>query len=196
MKNNLGFADANPMKVRTLQIIAGALLAGVLFFAAFVLVSSRGEAPGAGEANVPAVTYAAIAFLALMAAVRAVLPNQLAKNQLRRIARGTWTPPPSQARMYPSPETIAAGFPTDAEKLFAVLQANGILGWALLEGPAFMGCVAYMVERNPLALAAVAVPVLAMVATFPTPSRVAGSLERMQGELETMRKTEVSGAGQ
>lgn len=189
MKDASGFVDANPMKVRTLQIIAGALLAGVIFFAAIAFVMSPREETAADSLPMPVITYGALAFLAVLAVVRSVLPSRMAKAQIRRIARGTWTPSASQAGRNPSPETIAAAYPSDADKLFTVLQTTSILGWALLEGPAFMGCMAYMVEHNPLALIVVAAPVLAMMATFPTPGRVASSLERMQYDLETMRKT-------
>jgi hypothetical protein len=60
-----------------------------------------------------------------------------------------------------------------------LVHANSmIVGWGLLEGAAFMGCMAYLLEARTLALGVIAIVLLLMFCTFPTEARARNWLQR------------------
>ncbi len=67
-------------------------------------------------------------------------------------------------------------------------QTTLIVGLAPLEGTAFLGCIAYLIEANPLALAVVGVAVCLMLYKFPTEGRVRTWLEQQAAVLNGMRE--------
>jgi hypothetical protein len=178
-------------RVVTLQIIAGGLLTGVVFLLAIVLfLKVTSAAKPDGEPAPPILTYIAFGFLALGLVAWAVVPARIIRSQVRSIAQGTWAPPEERHALGALSEEVKAFYRTDRDKLFAALQTSSIVGWALLEGPAFMGCITYLVEGQPLALAAVAVPLLLMLGTFPTREGVIRWLDERQSQVEVIRLTE------
>jgi hypothetical protein len=69
-------------------------------------------------------------------------------------------------------------------------------GWlALLNSSAFFGCIAYLLEAQPLALAVVGVTVVLMLCKFPTQERVRAWLERQAEVLSELRQQQDSAAG-
>ncbi|HEX3871020.1 MAG TPA: hypothetical protein VHV77_11320, partial [Pirellulales bacterium] len=82
----------------------------------------------------------------------------------------------------------ATAFSTDASKLLAVRQVSTIISMALLEGSAFFGCAAYMLESQPWALGVVAAALLLMLVHFPTEGRLRTWLQWQTEELEEMRR--------
>jgi hypothetical protein len=179
-------------QLRTLQIIASALLLGVLFFLGIVLVLQHGQGLNQ-QAGTLVLSYVALALLASILIVWSFLPNQLANGQVRKIADGSWTPGPEDStysRSPVNPESLLAAFPTDADKLLAVFQTTSIVGWALLEGSALLGCVAYLLEAQPFVFAVIGVPVLLFVVTFPMRGRVTRWLEEQQRRVKDIRQSE------
>jgi hypothetical protein len=63
-----------------------------------------------------------------------------------------------------------------------------IVGLALLEGTAFLGILAYLIEAQPLALGVTGIAILCMLLKFPTRSRVQAWLERQTEQLTELRQ--------
>jgi hypothetical protein len=63
-----------------------------------------------------------------------------------------------------------------------------MIGLALLEGAAFLGCIAYLLEARPLALGVVVVAITPMLVNFPTEARVRAWLERQADQLAELRQ--------
>jgi hypothetical protein len=73
-------------------------------------------------------------------------------------------------------------------KLAPLYQTQLIIGAAILESGAFFAAIAYMVERNPLALATAIVLLGALAARFPTADRINAWLDRQLGLLQEERR--------
>ncbi len=169
-------------RLRVMQIISSALLLGVVTFLAIVLFLVLVQNNGAGMApvgNVPIVSIVAVVLLIVQVPLAFLLPAFLTRSALRQIASGTWKSPAS-----PDP----SDFSTDASKLLAVKQTMTIIGLALLEGAAFLGCIAYLLEAQPFALAVVLVAVILMLVKFPTEGRVRSWLEHQADQLAEVRR--------
>jgi hypothetical protein len=171
-----------PERLRVMQIVAGALVAGVLIFLAVVLflvhVQRNGQGMGRPQ-ELPIITLVALVMLASNAPLSFVLPRAQARMALRQIAAGTWQAPP---------QGTADQFATTTGRLLAVRQTTLIVSLALLEGAAFLGTIAYLLEANPLALVVVLLAVLLMLWQFPTEGRVQGWLDRQQEQLAAFRQ--------
>ena len=78
-------------RLRVLQIVAGALIAGVLILVGVVLVLvQQGQArPQPGGL---VITYMALALVALQVYLWAFVPGRVADRSGAAIAAGTWTP--------------------------------------------------------------------------------------------------------
>jgi hypothetical protein len=156
-------------RLRVLQIIAATLLAGVLTFLVVVIVLVQQRGQGLGQPGDPVVTYVALAFFVTQVGVWAFLPASLARKRVLDLAATTAARGPGAA---------------PAGELLAVFQTKTIISYAMLEGVAFFGCIAYLLEGDVLALAVVAAPVLLMLLTFPTRPRVLSWLGQQQARLE------------
>jgi len=177
-------------RIRVVQIIVGALIAGVVVFAGFVIFSkpaNQGPGPAAAApaapaaaAPTPVLSLAAIAVFAAALLIWSIVPSRLADVQVAKIAAGTWTPPTSESG---PPRAMS-----DSEKLLAVFTTKATIAAALLEGPAFLGSAAYMIETHAFALGVVACAVALMVITFPTRGRVYGWLEKQQAFIDETRQ--------
>ncbi len=137
-----------------MQIIAGGMISGVTVFAVIAMMVAMGHEP-----RDPFITYVAVGVAGMMIVMRFVVPAWIAKTQ-------------SQQRF-----GRAAEFDEDDEVkkrvgLTAIYQTTMIIGYALLEFAAFFCLIAYMSETQLLAVAAAAVLLLIMLASFPTRTRV------------------------
>jgi hypothetical protein len=176
-----GSEDPFPhQRVRVMQIIAGALIAGVVLFLGLVLylVHGQGNGPAPAAPGPPMITLVALAMFAGCALMAFLIPAALTRSALRRLADGTWQPPPGAA-----PQSYA----TTTDKLLMVRQAGLIIGMALLEGPAFTACIAYLQEAQPPALGVVGAALFLMLWSFPTTGRVRAWVERQSDALEQAR---------
>ncbi len=173
--------DLTSARVRTAQIVASALLNGALIFAgiAVFLVQQRGKglSPPTG---MPVISYAAVALFVLELALWRFLPDQIANNQVGKIARGAWTPGPG------APATV---FATDTDKLLSVFQTKTLVANALLEAVALLGCAAYMLEGQLFVLAVVGGAVVLMLVTFPTRANLAQWLAERQARIDEIRQS-------
>ena len=166
--------------VRTVQIIAFALLQGIVIFmgVAVYLNQTRGPMDAGGGSLL---SYLSAGFFVIIAVIWFVMPSHIMKAQVKRIAAGVWTPPASDS---PRP---ADTFATDEAKLMAVYQTGNIIGWALLEGAAFFAGIAYLLEGKTLPLYIVGAAVLLMLQTFPTRNLIENWINNQKGVIEDLR---------
>jgi hypothetical protein len=154
--------EITDQRVRIVQIICASLIAGVVVFAAIAVGLVLSQGPGQGEGP-PLVSLLAIGFLLPAVVSWFIVPKLVINPQIERIAAGTWTP---------MAETTSQAPATDAGRLLAIYQARIITANALLEGTAFFGLVAYVLEGRSFVLAVPFVAVALMMVTFPTRGRI------------------------
>lgn len=130
--------------VRVMQILAGALVMGVVMFAvvAVILIGALNQPPQGMILSVFGAVFASSTFV-----MHLIVPNLMA-------AKAAAAAPPDEASLYP------------------VYQTRMIVGLALLEGAAFFNIIATIVEHNWWSLAVAGVLVFWMLAMFPTTTRV------------------------
>jgi hypothetical protein len=164
-------------RLRVMRLIAGALVAGVVVFLAIAAYVVRVQNHGQGLAPPPVqpvITYTAAATFAISAPLALIIPRLQTRTALRAILAGTWA--------------SAGTFRTGGSKLWALAQTTMIVGLALLEGPALLACMAYLLEGNPLALGVGGAAIVLMLCKFPTEQRVGAWLERHAEALEELRQ--------
>ena len=170
-------------QLRTMQIIAIAMLAGVCVFATIVVfqVSTRQNDPAKaavqGELPLPQLAAGALAAFGPLAFL-------LLRSTLKKIADGTWTPPSAR-----NGGTWPPGyFDGDEIKLLFDRQRSFIIGMAMLEGTGFFGCMAYMVSGQPLALGVIVGAIFLMLCKFPTAGRLRNWIELQAARLTDLRR--------
>lgn len=145
-------------RVLTMQIIAGALPMGLVVFFGIVLFLVYGQAgPPRQLPALPMVSLIAVVFVIMSGSMSLVVPHFLTLAELRRRA--------------------ASPGDGDVIALLNVKQTTLIVGLALLEGPAFLGLIAFLVERQPLVLIVPGLCLAAMLMRFPTENSVRNWLE-------------------
>ncbi len=190
---------------RTIQIIAGSLIAGVVVMlgvsvavapivgappvaggamgAGQAPVGDAGQPPAAGSMDVgELITWIAVAFAAVTLPLSFLLPGWITNQNRRNIAAGTWVPP-SGVNANASGTPAAFGpeaLQSDTGKLVSIYPTQFIVGAALNEGTAFFASLAYMIGKNPIALGLALLLLVALIARFPTRPRVAAWIDRQQ----------------
>jgi hypothetical protein len=168
--------------LRMMQIIAGALLLGVIGFTTIVLilVATGSIVPGGARAgNPPIISFVAVLIWAVQAPLAIVIPGLQTRNGLKSIG-SVGRPAPGGAN--------PASFSTDANRLLALRQTTLITSLALLEGAAFFAGVSYLLEGRVFVLAVVVVALLQMLMNFPTEYRVRTWLETQIDQLALLRQ--------
>jgi hypothetical protein len=169
-----------PQRLRTMQIIAGAMVMGVVIFLALavflVQTNGQGKAPPPG---LPLVSIIAAGFFILAASLAYFIPATQTRVLLRKIASGAWQPPPGPE---PSDST------TDAATLLSVRQTTLILTLAPLEGAAFFCGIAYLLEAQAFVLGVAIVALVLMLLNFPTANRIGTWLEQQSNRLADLRQ--------
>jgi len=171
-----------PQRLRVMQIVAGAMLLGVLIFLGLVLYMVLVQNKGVGTAppgDLPLLSLLAVVFFVIQAPLSFLVPQFLTRTALGQIASDVWKAPP---------RANATDFRTDASKLLAVRQTSMIVGLALLESVAFFACIAYLLEAQPWVLAIILACVLLMMVNFPTEGRVRSWLALQADQLDQLRR--------
>jgi hypothetical protein len=164
---------------RTLQIIVGVMLTGLIAFLSVVIAlrtTQQGAPPPRGQGEVraasPVLTFCAFAFAAFALPASVIVPRIVAGNQRRSIAHGT--------------SSLESGPDGDARKLALVYQQTLIIGVAMNEGVAFLALIAFLIEGQQPALMLALVLILGVGLRFPTRDRVdqwiGAQLERLVQE--------------
>jgi hypothetical protein len=164
-------SDKLARRVSLMQIIAGAMIAGVVAFTLIAVVMVRGNG-GAGLAppeDRPILTFLAIGLLCVNVPLSLVLPDTILRRTIHAIAAGALTPKWAN----PEPDTR-----TPDDRLLAARQTGMIISLALLEGVGFLAGMAYLLEGQLYALGVVVVAVVLMAWHFPTQTGVQNWLER------------------
>jgi hypothetical protein len=190
--------DQDAIRSATLQgrIIVGALAAGLVMFLVISTIinilptpgaaaNGAGNGPGApgavaAESPLPIITYAAVAFGAVLLPMSFVVPGLVAKQQRRAIANAGMTASASPA---PTPGERSDAAKAPLSGLPAAFLTQLIIGAAIDEGAAFFALVAYLIEKNPIALAMAVVLIAGVIARFPTAGRVERWIEQQQEKL-------------
>ena len=166
---------------RTLQIIVGALAGGVLMFLAVVIYLVSQNPPVAAPES-PIITYAAYGLAVLAGIASLVVPNLISNQARQSLITGG---PSNWGLVKNLPNAAELG---DVAPLAAILQTQTITGAALLQGAAFMACVAYMVEHQRLVLIVAGVLLLMIARKFPTVSSLESSIESDSTTVQQMRQ--------
>jgi putative oligomerization/nucleic acid binding protein len=173
--------DLTPQRLRVMQIIAFGLLNGLVIFLAIslfiVLVVNNGQglAPPQG---LPVVSLVAGVMLAVCGPLSVLISSVLTQAGLRQILAGAWQVPQG---------TDPAQYLTTGSRLILLRQTTMIIGLALLEGPAFTGCIAYLLEGQVAVLVVPGVVILLMLLRFPTERWVRVWLEHQAEVLAELR---------
>jgi hypothetical protein len=168
-----------------MQIIAGSLLTGLLFAVGLMVFLVYGQNNGQGRAppaDLPLISLLAIGMAVITFPLGLIFPGITSRSALRLIAAGTWAPPQN---------VDPASFSSDAAKLMTVRLTSMIIGLALLEGTAFFGAIAFLLEAQPFVLAVPGVAIVLMVVQFPTEERlrawVSEQLEHLEAQGHELR---------
>jgi hypothetical protein len=149
-------------RLLAMQITAAALIVGVVSFLGIVCFMVYGQQQGVGTSQAdafPMITVIAFGLFAVCAALSFVVPMVQTQSGLEQIASGMWRPP---ARSDPK------AFDGDTTKILAVRETAFTIGVALLEGPAFLGIVCFLIECHPYALTVPTLALVGMLLRFPT----------------------------
>jgi hypothetical protein len=162
-------ADPQKATLRSVQIINGALVQGILVFlvvAAFIRIN-KGQllGPNPWDVSDPLVIGAIAMALGL---------SVLAGVLTRRIAVRTYQSLPADTR---------PGDPYDPEqrdRWLGLFQTSRIIELALIEGAAFFNTVVFLIQGNGICLALAIALMLTMLAGFPTSARLDRWIEHMR----------------
>jgi hypothetical protein len=155
--------------LKTMQIIVGAMLAGVVIFSIVLLATQPGQAEREpATADALPLTWLLIGFGAVEVLMVWVFRGVFLGNARRTIAAGTWRPPAG-------PSTYAAA--GDAGRLLQSSFTATIIAAAGMEAGALMSLVAYLLEGRPVALVAAGVFGMLLALQMPTRGRLDQWLE-------------------
>jgi hypothetical protein len=189
--------DAIRTVTRQGQIIVGALITGVSIFLVIATVVDLGLEPGVGPPagvgagvgaqpagqpaqSVPFLTYIALAVGAGCLPISFIVPSLVAKQQRLAMAGGKSSPDQSPAS---TPAQRPEAVRTAPIGLPGAYLNQLIVGAAMNEGAAFFTVIAYLIEKNPIALAVALVLIAGLIARFPTAGRVERWIEQQQEKL-------------
>ena len=170
------FGQEPDKMLRTMRIIAGALIAGVVSFGVIASFIVFGQAPVAQPGGPPPaapqngseiIMYFAIAFAAVAVTMSFVVPNLVAAAQVKDIAKM-------------AQDGTATGPKELFGRLLAVAQTKMIIALALVEGAAFFNLIAFIITKSLIPPAVVGVLLLVMAIHFPTKFKLARWLEDQQ----------------
>lgn len=146
-------------QIKVIQIIAMALMMGVLSFGVVAFKLGQGKQPPA----TPIVSYVAAGMGVMMFVMHIVVPKIVTNQRMNGLEKH-------------------AGDVTSI--LVKTFQTKTIIGFALLEGAAFYGLVAYIVEGHEIAIGVSIFMLFCMSIEFPGTNRVNNWIE---SNAETIR---------
>ena len=143
---------------RISQIIAGALIAGVLMFAGVAFVIAKGDGP-----QFPMISLMAVGFAGVATVMRFIVPTIIVNGGK------------AQLKLAPDNEKRT--------QLAGLYQTKMIVGMAVLEGAAFFNLVAYIQEKQFWSYGVVAFLLGVMAISFPSQGQFESWAEEMKRDL-------------
>lgn len=144
-------------RLRTMQIIAAALMAGVVMFLGIVAVLVLSGRRVAVANPIPVMSILPFVMLAGCLIAMVVVGRSMQLAGLQRIAH--------------------VDAESDLTQLLGLKQTILIVTLALFEGPAFFGCIALLLEQQLYVIAVPVVSLVGMALNFPTDIAVRNWLE-------------------
>jgi hypothetical protein len=179
-------------RIRVMQIVAGALVAGSVSFLVLVLFlvwNNGGKGLGQPvEGALPIVSLLSLGMLLINTPAAFLLSGVILRKALDNLARQA----PNNA-LLPASENVT-GPVTDATFLLMHKQKAMIISMALWEGASFFGSIAYQLEASPFALVASIGGIILLLSAFPTEGRVSEWLSQQQRALAQLRARPGMGA--
>ena len=154
-------------QLRVMQIIAGALMMGVITFLGVVLVIIKGNVLGQGKPGI--VTMIAAGFAGLMIVNQLVIPSIITKTRLNQIK---------------SQDSDGQNSELKLASLLSIYRMQLIITLAFLEGAAFFNLVSVMIEHHVISLIAAIVLLGLMAVRFPTRTKVSWWVQDRLRELQ------------
>jgi hypothetical protein len=194
--SNISDEDTTNQVARVNQVIAAALVTGVLVFLTIAAMIDLGRAPaiaagaGANANGQPGgragdldqvLTWMAVVLAAALLPLSFVVSNFITAQNRRAIASGATSPPGRGG------DAVSPTAQTDIRKLTMLYNNQFIVGEAVLEGGAFFAAVAFLLTKNPIPFGIALVLVACMIARFPTAGRVQRWCEIQQEKLREER---------
>lgn len=155
--------DVPASRIRVMQVIVFALMAGVIMFGLIAMAITAKQAPGD-----PTLAFVAAAFAGIAIPMSVLVPMIISGGMVRAAFA----------------ESGDADLSNTVSKLANVFQTKSILGVALLEGAAFFNLVVYIVTALAWPLVIAGILVMLMALSFPTPGSVDNWIERRFEELQ------------
>ncbi len=169
-------------RVRVLQIIVLAMVAGIVCFLTIILTVPGLARPLAAERQGQIVTYVAAGYGGLALVAAPFMSAGVVSVGRRRIARPL-SATPQKAPIRSSPTALQG----EASSLVVVYFTKTILSAAIYEGSALFLCIAYMLGRKPVALVVAAILLLALLWQVPTSGRARRWLTKQLQQIEERR---------
>ena len=167
---------------RTLQIVVGAMAAGVLTFLVVALVINSGRAVQPPE--MPMLTYLAIAAAPAAILLATLFPGIVLRSHREAVLQGGQISPPTDS--VSTAQVVAAS--ESIQTFFSGYQMAHIIRSAILEGAAFFATATYLLEGLWWSLVVAVVLLLYILAGFPTRSRAEDAVERERRAVEELRQ--------
>lgn len=154
--------------VRGMQIVAGALMAGILFLLATVLVLTQGDIFNFQQPKVSDIIIVAFGFLMII--IRFVIPRFIASTRLNQIAINGFVEVDEAARV---------------EMILGVYRSQLIISFALLEGAATFNLIG-LINAKCVSLFVPSLALGLMALKFPTRDKVSFWVQDKLRELQLM----------
>lgn len=175
-----------------MQIIAGAMCMGVLFFMLISVFIVQSTPPRGPVAAVPLFTYVGFGLTVFIFFARMVVRHVMLASALKSLARGTWKQGATSmlSFAFPVPTMNSAPPPPtdDIGRLLSIFRTRLIVGAAMIEAPAFFLLVSYNVERRIEAVALAALLLGGMLLQIPTTTGVSHWITEQLQAIEQMRR--------
>lgn len=157
----------------TLQLIIASLVVGVLIFLGVAMtIGPAGQSGGTPPLMLLRAVWAALLASGVAAAV--IFPRL-------SIRLSQQEPGLSEPRTGPGRESDDENVEEAAVRIFPRFFVSSIIVGAIFEGPALLATVIYLLSGQSIDLGLAIVPLLALIATFPTRNRFERFIDRVRG---------------
>lgn len=142
-------------EVRTIQIIAGALITGVLMFFGVVILISQGAVLGRGGPSL--ITIMGAGFAGVMIVAHLMLPSVIRRAQMHQLSGQDVDNVTRESRI---------------STLLPLYRTEMIVTFAVLEGAAFFNLIALLIDGHAASLIVVVLLLMMMLVKIPSKTRV------------------------